>query len=184
MHTLLVGLSLLVAANTAPKLAMDGSCGKAAHKQDAKKGDSKKAAPAADPNVPASKAHGGKVWILTGAPPTVEGEELVKWLASHPAAAEITKKGSEERWTINFLAVFKKPPAKGPLTVEFTDKKEPGTLVDQYSTQTPAGELVFQEPYDLDTNNGFNKGHTYVIKVGQIIKGKFVNYANGEVTLK
>ena len=179
MHTLLVGLALLVAANTAPKLAPSGSCGKAANKQDAKKG-----APAVDPNVAASKAHGGKVWVLTAAPPTVEGEELVKWLSSHAPAAEITKKGSEERWTVNFLAVFKKPPAKGPLTVEFVDKKEPGTLVDQYSTQTPAGELVFQEPYDLDTNNGFNKGHSYIIKVGQIIKSKFVHYATGEVTLK
>jgi hypothetical protein len=43
---------------------------------------------------------------------------------------------------------------------------------------------VFQEPYDLETNNGFNKGHTYIIKVGQIIKSKFVSYATGEVTLK
>ncbi len=101
-----------------------------------------------------------------------------------PPAAEVTKKANEERWPINFLAVFKKPPAKGPLTIEFMDKKEPGTLVDQYSTETPVGTLVYQEPYDLDTNNGFNKGHTYVIKVGQIIKKKFVNYASGEVTLE
>ena len=50
MQTLLVGLALLVAANTAPKLAQSGSCGKAA-KQDAKKGT-----PAVDPNVAASKA--------------------------------------------------------------------------------------------------------------------------------
>ena len=179
MQTLLVGLALLVAANTAPDLARHDSCGKAAKKQEAKKGPS-----AADPNTAASKAHGGKVWILTAEPPSAEGEELVKWLSSHASAAEITKKADEERWAINFLAIFKKPPAKGPLTVEFVDKKEPGTLVDQYSTQTPAGPLVFQEPYDLDTNNGFNKGHTYLVKVGQIIKGKFVHYATGEVTLK
>jgi hypothetical protein len=179
MQTLLAGLALLIAANTAPEFAKHNSCGKAAKKQEAKKGST-----AGDPNVPASKAHGGKVWILTAAAPNVEGEELVKWLSSHPSAAEVAKKADEERWTISFLAVFKKPPAKGPLTVEFVDKKEPGTLVDQYSTQTPAGELVFQEPYDLDTNNGFNKGHSYIIKVGQIIKGKFVHYATGEVTLK
>jgi hypothetical protein len=180
MHTLLVGLALLVAANTGSELAKNDSCGNAATKKDG----NKKATSAADPNVPASKAHGGKVWVLTATPPSAEGEELVKWLSGHAPAAEITKKGNEERWTITFLAVFKKPPAKGPLTIEFTDKKDPGTLVDQYSTQTPAGELVFQEPYDLDTNNGFNKGHTYVIKVGQIIRNKFVSYASGEVTLK
>jgi hypothetical protein len=44
--------------------------------------------------------------------------------------------------------------------------------------------VVFQEQYDLDTNNGINKGHTYVIKVGQIIKGKFISYVSGEISLK
>ena len=96
----------------------------------------------------------------------------------------MTKKPTEERWPITFIAVFKKAPAKGPVTVEFVDKKEPGTLVDQFSPPTVAESVVFQEPYDLETNNGFNKGHTYVIKVGQIIKGKFVSYATGEVSLK
>jgi hypothetical protein len=176
MKILLAALALLVAMNATPALAKDGSCGKAA-----KKGTSPKAP---DPNTAVAKAHGGKVWILSSPSPNAEGEELAKWLSSHPSAAEVSKKANEERWPINYLAVFKKPPAKGPMTIEFTDKKEPGTLVDQYSTQTQGGDLVFQEPYDLDTNNGFNKGHTYIIKVGQIIKNKFVSYASGEVTLK
>src|SRR5450759_47357 len=178
MKILLAGLALLVATNAAPLLAKGDAGGKA---DKTKKGTS---TPAFDPNTAAAKAHGGKVWILASSPPGAEGDELVKWLSGHAPGGEITKKAKEERWTINFLAVFKKPPAKGPLTVEFMDKKEPGTLVDQYSTQTPGGALVFQEPYDLDTNNGFNKDHTYIIKVGQIIKNKFVSYATGEVALK
>jgi hypothetical protein len=179
MHALLAGLALLVAANTSPGLSRHDCAGKAA-----KKPDSKKATTGEDPNTAAAKAHGGKVWILPAAPPNVEGEELVKWLSTHAPGGEVTKKSSEERWPVNFLAVFKKPPAKGPLTVEFMDKKEPGSLVDQYSTEPQHGELVFQEPYDLDTNNGFNKGHTYLIKVGQIINKKFTAYATGEVSLK
>ena len=60
------------------------------------------------------------------------------------------------------------------MTIEFFDKKEPKTLVAQDSSQTPGGDsVVFQEPYDIDVNNGFNKGHTYIMKVGQLIKGKF-----------
>ena len=177
MQTLLVGLALMVAAHTAPRLALNDSCGKAAKKHEGN-------VPEADPNVVVAKSHGGKVWIIAGTPPSVEGEELSKWLSDHAPASEVTKKGNEERWPITFLAVFKKPPAKGPMTIEFMDRKEPGTLVDQYSTQAPGGSLVFQEPYDLDTNNGFNKGHTYILKVGQIIKSKFVSYATGEVTLK
>jgi hypothetical protein len=180
MNTLLLGLTLLVATGTSPQLAQNEAGAKAAKKRDSKKG----ATPTVDPNLVVGKAHGGKVWIIASSPPNAEGEELNKWLSSHQPAAEVSKQAKEERWPINFLAVFKKPPAKGPMTVEFVDKKEPGTLVDQYSTQTQGGSLVFQEPYDLDTNNGFNKGRTYIIKVGQIIKNKFVAYATGEVTLK
>jgi hypothetical protein len=175
MRTLLFGLALLVAAH-GPALAK----GKAASGTKAKKSS----APVADPNEGVGKAHGGKVWIVTGPGPSGEGEDLSKWLSSHPSATEVTKKPNEERWPITFIAVFKKAPAKGPVTVEFVDKREPGTLVDQFSPPTVAESVVFQEPYDLETNNGFNKGHTYIIKVGQLIKGKFVSYASGEVALK
>lgn len=172
MRLSLAGLALLVAMNAAPLHAKPS------------KGGGKSPATAADPNAAVAKTHGGKVWILTGGSPNVEGEELGKWLNSHPSATEITKKPSEERWSINYLAVFKKPPAKGPMTIQFVDKKEPGTLVAQESTQTPGGSIVFQEPFDLDANTGFNKGRTYIMKVGQIIKNRFQTYATTEITLK
>jgi hypothetical protein len=173
MRTLLFGLALLVAAHGPALAAKKGSAA-------GKKG----AAPAADPNEVVGKAHGGKVWIIGANSPSGEGEDLNKWLSGHPSETTLTKKSNEERWPMTFIAVFKKTPAKGPITVEFVDKKEPGTLVDQFSPPTIAESVVYQEPYDLDTNNGFNKDHTYLIKVGQIIKGKFVSYASGEVTLK
>ena len=180
MQTLFVGLALLVAgvAGTPAAQVAQKPAGLTLAKQEAKK-----PAPA-DPNVLVAKEHGGKVWVLTSSTPSAEGEALAKWLASHPSTAEIDKKPSDERWPITLLAVFKKPPAKGALTVEFVDKKDPRTLVDQYSTQSQSGGLVFQEPYDLETNNGFNKGRTYIIKVGQLINKKFVSYATGEVSLK
>ena len=183
MHTLLVGIALLVTTHVAPQVVQHNSCGKAA--KAAKKSDSaKSSASMPDPNAAIAKTHGGKVWFLTGGTPNVEGAELGKWLTAHPSATELAKKGSEERWPVTFLAVFKHPPAKGPATVQFVDKKEPGILVDQYSTENAATSVVLQEPYDLDTNNGFNKGHTYIIKVGQIIKNRFTSYATGEITLK
>ena len=177
MQTLFVGLALLVAGIPAAQAAQKPA-GLTLAKQEAKK-----PAPA-DPNAAVAKEHGGKVWVLTSSTPHGEGEALATWLTSHPSTAEVTKKPSEERWPITLVAVFKKPPAKGALTVEFLDKADPRTLVDQYSTQSQNGGLVFQEPYDLDTNNGFNKGRTYIIKVGQLINKKFVGYATGEVSLK
>jgi len=176
MRTLLLGLALLVAAPSTQALAKGGSASAKTSKASS--------APGPDPNAVVAKAHGGKVWVVTGTPPSTEGEDLSKWLASHPSAAEVTKKPNEERWPVTLIAVFKKPPAKGPVTVEIVDKKDPRTLVDQFSPPAAAESVVFQEPYDLETNNGFNKGHSYLIKVGQILKGKFISYATGEVSLK
>ena len=179
MNTVLLGLAMLVAASMHPHMAKNSSHGKAARRAE-KRGTSAEA----DPNLVVSKAHGGKVWVMTSSPPDAEGDELNKWLAGHPSMAEVSRKPNDERWPITYVAVFKKAPVKGPMTIEFVDKKDPRTLVDQYSSQPQSGSLVFQDPYDLDVNNGFNKGHTYIIKVGQIIKGRFISYATGEVTLK
>lgn len=137
-----------------------------------------------DPNTEVSKAHGGKVWVSTDNLPTLEGDALNKWLAAHPANPELSTGERKDRWIINFLAVFKKAPAKGPMTIQFVDKKEPKVIVDQVSPQTHGGALVYQEGYDLEQDNGFNKGHTYLIRVGQIIKKKFQVDATGEFSLK
>ena len=140
--------------------------------------------PTVDPNTAVAKTHGGKVWVVSDSIPAVEGEGLEKWLAAHPSNVELARKGNEDRWPINFLAVFKKPPAKGPVTVMLVDKKEPRIIVDQFSPQTPGASLVYQEGYDLEQNNGFNKGHTYVMRVGQLINKRFQLYASGEISLK
>jgi len=140
--------------------------------------------PSVDPNIAVAKTHGGKVWVSTETIPTLEGDALDKWLTAHPTNGELATKERKDRWIINFLAVFKKPPAKGPMTVQFVDKKEPKVIVDQFSPQTPGGALVYQEGYDLEQDNGFNKGHTYLIRVGQLIKKKFQVYATGEFSLK
>jgi hypothetical protein len=170
MKIWLVAVALLAAttASAAPKKAAKEAATKSA----------------VDPNIGVAKAHGGKVWVAFDAIPTVEGEALEKWLTAHPANVELALKGNEDRWPINFLAVFKKPPAKGPVTIMLVDKKEPRIIVDQFSPQTPADALVYREGYDLEQNNGFNKGHTYVMRVGQLINKRFQLYASGEISLK
>ena len=170
MKIWLVAVVLLAAtsASAAPKKAAKDAAAK----------------PTVDPNTAVAKVHGGRVWVVSDSIPSIEGAELEKWLSAHPASAELTCKNNEDRWPVNFLAVFKKPPAKGPITVMLVDKKEPRIIVDQFSPQTPAAALVYQEGYDLEQNNGFNKGHTYLIRVGQLINKKFQLYASGEITLK
>jgi hypothetical protein len=175
MRILWAVLALMVVTSATPVLAKGGRSKKAPSS----------ASSAADPNAVVGKTHGGKLWILAGPLPGSEGEYLSKWLSSHPSATEVSKKPTEERWSISYIAVLKSLPAKGPMTITFVDKKEPRTLVAQDSSQMPGGgSVVFQEPYDIDVNNGFNKGHTYIMKVGQLIKGRFKSYVSGEITLK
>ena len=147
-------------------------------------GKKKESPPPADPNVAVAKSFGGKVWAEEKVP-AGSGEALRTWLSEHPApSGEVGRKTKEGPWTVNYLAVFKKPAAKGPITVQFFEKHDPKNVVDQDSPANDAATLIYQGTYDLDPDHGFNKGHTYVMKVGQIIKGKFLPYATGELTLK
>jgi hypothetical protein len=139
---------------------------------------------AADPNAGLAKPHGGKVWVQDAPFPAVEGEKLGTVLAGQKPAAEIAAKVKDGPWVIHYLAVFKKPAIKGPMTVQFFERSDRKNIVDQYSPTIDNPTVVFQSTYDLSPDLGFNKGRTYVIQVGQILKNKFVSYATGQVTLK
>ena len=138
----------------------------------------------ADPNVSVAKTYGGKVWTQEEPVPNGSGETLRAWISGRGAMSEVARKTKDAPWIVNYLAVFKKPAARGPITVQFVDKKDPRSLVDQYSQQNDSATLVYQGSYELDPDHGFNSGHTYLVRVGQIIKGKFQPYASGELTLK
>jgi hypothetical protein len=139
---------------------------------------------AADPNAGLAKPHGGKVWVQEEPFPTTEGDKLSTYLAGKQPAAELTAKVKDGPWVLHYLAVFKKPAIKGPMTVQFFERTDRKNIVDQYSPTLENPALVFQSTYDLSPDLGFNKGRTYVIQVGQILKNKFVSYATGQVTLK
>jgi hypothetical protein len=142
----------------------------------------KKEAPPTDPNATVAKTYGGKIWTEEKLPG--DGEALRSFLSSHPAGGEVGRKSKDGPWTVSYVAVFKKPAAKGPITVQFFDKDDLKNVVDQDSPANDAATLIYQGTYDLDPDHGFNKGRTYLIKVGQIIKGKFQPYASGELKLK
>src|SRR3954453_19084000 len=115
--------------------------------------------PPADPNVAVAKGYGGKVWADEKTP--AGGEALKTWLSSRPAGGEVGRKSKDGPWTVSYVAVFKKPAAKGPITVQFFDKDDPRNVVDQDSPSNDAATLVYQNTYDLDPDHGFNKGRTY-----------------------
>jgi hypothetical protein len=166
------------------KLALAlGACALAAPAVAAKPKQATEAAAPADPNEPVAKAHGGKVWVQPGSFPSQEGDRLREALAALPATGELPQSRKDGPWPINFLAVFKKASVKGPRTVQITEKQDKA-VVDQSSIDNASASLVYQASFELSPDSGFNKGHAYVIKVGQILKGKFVPYAQGEFSLK
>jgi hypothetical protein len=138
---------------------------------------------AAAPDAALAKSYGGRVWSAASPPPT-GSNELRAWLAAHSGGSELARSAKDGPWTMSYVAVFKRPAAKGPMTVKFVDKQDQRSLVDESSSANPSATLVYHGNCELDPDLGFNKGHTYVVKVGQIIKGKFQPYASGEVTLK
>jgi hypothetical protein len=138
--------------------------------------------PPPDPSVAVAKTHGGKVWAAEAAPESPAA--LKDWLASRPPGGEVGRPTKDGAWTVSYVAVFKKPAAKGPITVQFFDKEDPKNVVDQNSPSNAEATLIYRGTYELDPDHGFNKGRTYVMKVGQIIKGKFLPYASAELKLK
>jgi hypothetical protein len=137
-----------------------------------------------DPNASLAKEFGGKVWTDDDAIPNNTPESLKAWIAAQKEGVEVRRKGKEGPWPLSYVAVFKKPAAKGPITVRFFERGDPKHVVDQYSSDNDLATSVFAGQYDLDPDLGFNKDRTYVVKVGQLIKGKFQTYATGELTLK
>jgi hypothetical protein len=136
----------------------------------------------ADPNAVVAKTHGGKVWVHAGENPSSEGDRLASWLGGRDPVGALGRTG-DAPWAMSFVAVFKKPVAKGPVTVQFFEKGD-SDIVDQASLDNDSATLVYQAKYELEPDKGFNKGRTYVVKVGQIIKNKFQSYASGELSLK
>jgi hypothetical protein len=143
----------------------------------------KKEPPPADTSTTLAKSYGGRVWA-DGQTAPAGADQLKNWLAENKQAAELARKGPDDPWTLNYLAVFKKAAARGPMTVWFFDKTDPKNIVDQCSSENEAASVVSKGTCDLDPDHGFNKGRSYLVKVGQIIKGKFQPYAAGEVKLK
>ena len=136
-----------------------------------------------DPSAQLARTYGGRVWARGESAPA-GGDELRTWLAANKPSAQLEHKNQDGAWTLTYLAVFKKAAPRGPMTVWFFDKQDARNIVDQCSAENAEASVVSKGTCDLDPDHGFNKGHSYLVKVGQLIKGRFQPYAAGEVSLK
>jgi hypothetical protein len=130
-----------------------------------------------------AKEHGGKVWLRPAPLPDPGVDRLVSVLGGEKPGGALTRKDKDAPWTAHIVAVFKKPNVPGPVTVQFFEANGDKDLVDQVSPPMGEASVLFRGSYDLEPDRGFNKGRRYLVKIGQILKGKFVLYASGEVSL-
>ena len=98
------------------------------------------------------------------------------------------KRNKEKAWAVEVVAFFRKESFGGPVTFWIYDLKdkasirarEPVTAKSIDATPTK----IFVHKLFIDPNLGFNKNRSYLIRVGQIIKGRHKIYASGQVDLK
>src|SRR2546430_14294668 len=77
-----------------------------------------------DPNSELARAYGGKVWAAGDQAPSGRAE-LRAWLGTHPAKAHVDRREKDGPWSLSYVSVFKRPAAKGPMTVQLFDKTDP-----------------------------------------------------------
>src|SRR5205814_8652797 len=86
----------------------------------------------------------GKVWAAGDQAPSGRAE-LRAWLGTHPAKAHVDRREKDGPWSLSYVSVFKRPAAKGPMTVQRFDKTDPVHVVDQCSSDNPTRSVVYQD---------------------------------------
>jgi hypothetical protein len=128
----------------------------------------------------------GKAFVTGDAVKDQAADALGQQFASAPAQSTLGRKANGH-WTGTLVAFFKKPSVPGPLIIWVFDKADKQALKDNESVQaitvesTPRDVLVHE--MDFDPDQGYNKEHVYIVRVGQIISKKPKAYATGEVKL-
>ena len=143
-------------------------------------------AASAKPSGAGSKL-GGKAFITADAVKDQAPEALGRQFQNAPAQGSLGRR-TNGRWTGTLVAFYKKPSVEGPTIVWIFDKADKQALKDNEPVQavtvdgSKPGE-VFVHEIDFDPDQGYNKEHVYLVRVGQIIGKKSKVYASGEVKL-
>jgi len=128
----------------------------------------------------------GKVFFATEKPKDVAPEALVKQFEKATAKAE-AKRGKAKLWEVTLVAFFKKESVPGPVTIWIFDKADKASIKSREAEHEFSVEAqpkkVFVHDLSLDPDQGYNKDHTYIIQVGQLIQKKERIYATGELKL-
>jgi len=129
----------------------------------------------------------GKVFFTAEKPKDVDVDSLVRQFEKGGVKVEL-KRGKNKTWQATAVAFFKKESVQGPITIWIYDKADKQAIKAKEPTHEFSVESqpkkVFVHDLDFDPDQGYNKDHTYLVHIGQIIQKKEKIYATGEITLK
>jgi hypothetical protein len=137
---------------------------------------------------PALAPFRGKVAFDGQEVPALRGAKMAEHIKAR-LTPQKRAKDADGPWTVHLYAVLDRLSYKGPVTVWAWDKADPESRkarepVFVWSLDNPERLWSARGPITLDPDAGFNRAHTYVIEVGQILNGKETIYARGELTLE
>jgi len=138
-------------------------------------------------NAKVPRAVAGKAYLTPERIKDQDPAALAKLFAKRKPQIEL-KREKDGHWKATLVAFFRKASAHGPITLWLYDKADKAALrakepVHVMSVNNSAPKEVFIYDLDIDPGYGFNKKHTYLIFVGQIIGKRDARYATGEVSL-
>ena len=144
------------------------------------------ASPALAKTAKAPSKLAGKAFVTGDAVKDQAPDAVGRQFANAPAQSSLGRK-ENGHWVGTVVAFFKKPSVPGPIIVWVFDKADKQSIKDNEPVQaitvesTPRDTLVHE--VDFDPDQGYNKDHVYLVKVGQILSKKPKAYAVGEVKL-
>ena len=98
------------------------------------------------------------------------------------------KRGKDGHWHCLLVAFFRRRSVPGPITLWYYDKDDKESLKAREPVNVESVDAtptrVFVRQLDIDPDIGFNKNHTYLLRVGQIIKNRERVYARGALALE
>ena len=137
-------------------------------------------AAAKTPRKLVGKVFFGSVKLMDQSP-----EALVKTFDAQKPEGKAGRAG--DKWTTTLAAFFRNKSFPGPISVWFYDKSDKGSIKAKQAmhvlTINAAPTETLVHTIDIFGDDGFNKGRTYLLWVGQIVRKRAKIYARGELTL-
>jgi hypothetical protein len=144
------------------------------------------AVPAYSKTAKAPAKLAGKVFVTGEAVKDLEADSLGRQFGGASGQSTLGRK-SNGHWLGTIVGFFKKPSVPGPIIIWVFDKADKEAVKANEPVQAITVESspreVFVHEMDFDPDQGYNRDHVYLIRIGQIIAKKPKVYASGDVKL-